>query len=172
MRIEHAQHLRQSDIKRFASAGVIASMQPFHCADDGRWAEKRIGAERAKGTYAFRWLIDGGATIAFGSDWNVAPLDPLQGIAAAVTRQTSMAMAATRVWVPQQKIRVTEAVVAYTLGSAYAEFAEHDKGSLVVGKFGDFVVLSQDIFGLPPDQIKDTVVDVTVVHGKVVYERR
>lgn len=171
LRIEHAQHLRQSDIQRFAAAGVIASMQPYHCADDGRWAEKRIGAERAKGTYAFRWLIDGGVAIAFGSDWNVAPLDPIQGIAAAVTRQTLDGRHPDG-WVPQQKIRVTEAVVAYTLGSAYAEYAEQDKGSLSVGKLGDFVILSQNIFGIPRNTIKDTVVDMTVVHGKVVYERK
>ncbi len=168
MRIEHAQHLRPGDIKRFGAAGVIASMQPFHCADDGRWAEKRIGPERAKGTYAFRSLIDAGATLAFGSDWNVAPLDPLQGIAAAVTRQTLDGRHPGG-WVPDQKIRVTEAVHAYTLGSAYAEFTESDKGSLSVGKLADFVFLSQDIFRIEPEMIKDTRVELTAVHGRVVY---
>ncbi len=170
MRIEHAQHLRQGDIKRFAISGVIASMQPYHCADDGRWAEKRIGSERAKGTYAFRWLIDAGVTLAFGSDWNVAPLDPIQGIAAAVTRQT-LDGKHEKGWVPEQKIRVTEAVQAYTLGSAYAEFTENDKGSLTVGKLADFVILSQNIFAIQPSAIKNTVVETTVVNGQVVYER-
>lgn len=169
-RIEHAQHLRLSDIKRFHSSGVIASMQPYHCADDGRWAEKRIGAERAKGTYAFRGLIDAGVTLAFGSDWNVAPLDPIQGLAAAVTRQTLDGRHPDG-WVPEQKISIDEAVRAYTYGSAFAEFGERDKGTLQLGKLADFVVLSQNLFVIPAASIKDTVVEITVVNGEVVYQR-
>ena len=144
-RIEHAQHLRMADIPRFARSRVIASMQPYHCADDGRWAEKRIGAERAKGTYAFRSLLDAGAVLAFGTDWNVAPLDPLQGIAAAVTRCTLDGKHPAG-WVPEQKITVEEAVRAYTVGSAHAEFAEREKGQLAPDMLADFVLLSQDIF--------------------------
>src|SRR5690606_39918408 len=113
LRIEHAQHLRAIDIPRFKAQGVVASMQPYHAIDDGRWAEKRIGAERAKGTYAFRSLLDAGATLAFGSDWFVAPMEPLQGIYAAVTRRT-LDDANPDGWVPEQKISVAEAVRAYT----------------------------------------------------------
>jgi predicted amidohydrolase YtcJ len=126
-RIEHAQHLRFEDMRRFAGLGVIASMQPFHAIDDGRWADKRIGPDRAKGTYAFRSLLDAGVTLAFGSDWFVAPIDPLLGIYAAVTRRTTDGKNP-RGWVPEQKISVAEAVEAYTLGSAKASFEDALKG--------------------------------------------
>jgi predicted amidohydrolase YtcJ len=128
-RVEHAQHLRPQDVARFARGRVVASMQPYHCIDDGRWAEKRIGRERAKGTYAFRSLLDAGAVLAFGSDWSVAPLDPVMGIYAAVTRRTLDGKNPGG-WVPEQKISVEEAVRAYTVGSAYAEFADGVKGTL------------------------------------------
>lgn len=167
-RIEHAQHLRPVDIPRFASGHVIASMQPYHCADDGRWAEKRIGAERTKGTYAFRALLDQGAILAFGSDWNVAPLDPIQGIAAAVTRQTLDGKHPNG-WVPEQKISVEQAVHAYTVGSAYAEFQEGEKGMLRPGMLADIVIWSQDFFTVAPDLIKNTTALLTLVDGKVVY---
>ena len=170
-RIEHAQHLRAQDIGRFARAGVIASMQPYHAADDGRWAEKRIGKERVKGTYAFRSLLDSGASLAFGSDWTVAPLDPLQGIAAAVTRRTLDGKHPDG-WVPEQKISVQEAVCAYTLGSARAEFAEQVKGSITPGKLADLVVLSEDLFKIDPTQIEKARVQMTVVDGRVVWEAR
>ena len=169
VRIEHAQHLRMKDIPRFRQAGVIASMQPYHCADDGRWAEKRIGERRTRGTYAFRSLLDAGVTLAFGSDWNVAPLDPLQGIAAAVTRRT-LDGRHPEGWVPEQKINVLEAVSAYTLGSAQAEFSESSKGRLSVGHLADFVILSQNIFEIDPLHIQDTRVVVTVVDGRIVFE--
>jgi len=169
-RIEHAQHLRGIDIPRFSQIGVIASMQPYHCADDGRWALKRIGPDRASGTYAFRSLIDSGAELAFGSDWNVAPLDPLQGIAAAVTRRTLDGRNPDG-WVPEQKISVDEAVRAYTVGSAGAEFAEPNKGKLQAGMLADFVMLSHNIFTIPPEEISRTTVQMTVVHGEVVFER-
>src|SRR5207302_685515 len=124
-RVEHAQHLRPQDIPRFALDKVIASMQPYHAIDDGRWAEKRIGPERSKGTYAFRSLLDSGATLAFGTDWTVAPLDPLVSLYGAVTRATLDGKHPNG-WVPEQKVTLAEAVRAYTTGSAYAEFTDRE----------------------------------------------
>jgi predicted amidohydrolase YtcJ/beta-lactamase class A len=168
-RIEHAQHLLAADIPRFAPLGVIASMQPYHAIDDGRWAEKRIGPVRIKTSYAFRSLLDAGAKLAFGTDWPVAPLPPLLGIYAAVTRET-LDGKNPRGWVPEQKITVEEAVRAYTATPAYAEFAEREKGTLDPGKLADLVVLSQDIFRINPDEIPKTKVVYTIVGGKVVKE--
>jgi predicted amidohydrolase YtcJ len=170
-RIEHAQHLRPQDIPRFYRDKVIASMQPYHAIDDGRWAEKRIGKERAKTTYAFRSLIDSGATVAFGSDWTVAPLNPILGIYAAVTRRT-LDGKNSEGWVPEQKITVQEAVRAYTVGSAIAEFQETVKGSITRGKLADIVILSQDIFKIDPKDIENVKVVLTLVDGRVVYEAR
>lgn len=170
-RIEHAQHLRLEEIKRFAGQRVIASMQPYHAIDDGRWAENRIGPERAKGTYAFRALLDAGAVLAFGSDWFVAPMEPLLGIYGAVTRRT-LDGKRPQGWVPEQKISVAEAVKAYTYGSAYASFTEAQKGTLEVGKLADLVVLSADIFKINPVEIEKAHVVLTIFDGKVVYERR
>ena len=169
-RIEHAQHLLPSDIPRFGQLHVIASMQPYHCIDDGRWAEKRIGPERAKTTYAFRSLLDTGATLAFGSDWDVAPMSPLMGIYAAVTRRTLDGKHPDG-WVPEQKITVAEAVRAYTMGSAYASFEDNIKGSIEPGKLADFVVLSDDIFAIDPVKIADTKVAVTIFDGRVILFR-
>lgn len=171
LRIEHAQHLLASDIPRFASLRVIASVQPYHCIDDGRWAESRIGADRAKRTYAFRSLLDGGATLAFGSDWWVAPMSALMGIYAAATRRTLDGKHPDG-WIPEQKITVREAVHAYTVGSAYASFEERRKGSLEKDKLADLAVLSQDIFQIDPVRIQDVKVDMTIVGGKVIYERK
>ena len=170
-RIEHAQHLRAEDIARFGRGEIIASMQPYHCADDGRWAEKRIGPQRAKGTYAFRSLLDSGATLAFGSDWTVAPLDPIQGIAAAVTRRTLDGKHPDG-WVPEQKITVEEAVRAFTLGSARAEFTDTAKGSLTPGKLADLVVLSDDLFSIPPTAIEKARVVLTVMDGRIVFDAK
>jgi predicted amidohydrolase YtcJ len=167
LRIEHAQHLIASDIPRFAQLHVIASMQPYHCIDDGRWAEKRIGPERAKMTYAFRSLLDSGASLAFGSDWPVAPMTPLMGIYAAATRRTLDGKRPDG-WVPEQKIKVAEAVRAYTMGSAYASFEEKIKGSIEPGKLADLAVLSDDIFAIDPVKIADTKVYLTVFDGKIV----
>ena len=167
-RIEHAQHLLPADISRFSKLGVIASMQPYHAIDDGRWAEKRIGPRRIKTTYAFRSLLDSGATLVFGSDWFVAPLSPILGIHAAVTRQTIDGKNPVG-WVPEQKVSVEEAVRAYTSSCAYAEFAEKNKGTLEVGKLADVVVLSQDIFRINPDEIQKTGVVYTIVGSRVVY---
>jgi hypothetical protein len=167
-RIEHAQHLRPEDIPRLARLGVIASMQPYHAIDDGRWAEKRIGRERCKTTYAFRSLLDAGAVLTFGSDWSVAPLSPLLGIYAAVTRRTLDGQHPDG-WIPEQRITVPEAVRAYTVNGAYAEFAEREKGPLEVGKLADIVVLSQDIFSINPTAIPDVKVLYTIVGGRVVF---
>jgi len=169
-RIEHAQHLRMDDIPRFGKLHVIASMQPYHCIDDGRWAEKRIGPERAKGTYAFRSLLDSGAVLAFGSDWPVAPAVPLIGIYAAATRRTLDGKHPDG-WVPEQKITVAEAIRAYTMGSAYASFDEKIKGSIEPGKLADLVVVSDDILSIPPAEIEKTRVETTVFDGKVIYRR-
>ncbi len=166
-RIEHAQHLRATDIPRFAQLGVMASVQPAHLIDDGDWAEKRIGPERIKTTYAFRSLLDCGARLALGTDWPVAPLDPLMGIYAAVTRETADGKNP-HGWVPEQKISIEETVRAYTAGSAYAEFGEREKGTLEPGKLADMVVLSQDIFRIDPEQIPRTQVVHTIVGGRVV----
>jgi predicted amidohydrolase YtcJ len=170
LRIEHAQHVAPKDFARFRDLHVIASMQPYHAIDDGRWAEKRIGPERIKTTYAFRTFLDDGVRLAFGTDWPVAPLDPMQGIYAAVTRAT-LDGKNPQGWVPEQKITVAEAVEAYTLGSAYAEFQEKEKGSITPGKLADLVVLSDDIFSIAPERIKDVKVEATIVGGRIVYER-
>ena len=168
-RIEHAQHLRPQDIPRFGRDQVIASMQPYHAIDDGRWAEKRIGRDRIKTTYAFRSLLDSGATLAFGTDWTVAPLNPLLTIYAAVTRRT-LDGKNPKGWVPEQKISVEETVRAYTLGSAYAEFQENVKGSISVGKLADLVLLSRDIFKIDPKDIENVKVVMTMVDGRIVFE--
>jgi predicted amidohydrolase YtcJ len=168
-RIEHAQHLHPNDIAKFASLGVIASMQPVHLVDDGCWAEKRIGHERCRTTYAFRTLLDHDIRLAFGSDWTVAPLNPLLGIHAAITRQTSDGKHPGG-WFPTEKITLEEAVKAYTMGSAYAEFAENEKGSLTAGKLADIVVLDAHVFAIPLEHLKEIKVLCTIAGGKVVYQ--
>lgn len=170
-RIEHAQHLRLEDIKRFGSLKVVASMQPFHLADDGRWAHKRLDAPRLKGTYAFRTILDTGGKLAFGTDWAVAPLNPLFGVHAAVTRQTLDGKNPNG-WIPEQKISVEETIRAYTLGSAFAEFQENAKGSISIGKLADFVILSDDIFTMNPNNINKVKILKTIVDGKTVYESK
>ena len=167
-RVEHAQHLRREDIPRFARLGVIASMQPYHAIDDGRWAEKRIGPERIKTTYAFRSLLGRGAVLAFGSDWTVAPIEPLLGIYAAVTRRTLDGKNPDG-WVPQEKISVEEALRAYTAGNAYGVFAEGRRGKLAPGYLADLVLLDRDLTRIPPEEIGETGVRGTVVGGRVVY---
>ncbi|MCW8809927.1 MAG: amidohydrolase [Ignavibacteriaceae bacterium] len=169
-RIEHAQHLRRDDIYRFAEIGVIASVQPYHCIDDGVWAEKRIGPERIKSTHVYHSLIESGAVVAFGTDWPVAPLNPLLGIYAAVTRRTVDGKNPDG-WIPEEKIAVEDAIKCYTLNAAYASFEEKLKGSIEAGKLADFVVLSNDILNIDPVKIKDVVVEMTVFNGDIVYER-
>jgi len=168
-RIEHAQHMRPQDFARFGKLGIIASMQPYHAIDDGRWAEKRLGHERLKWSYAWRAMLDAGAPVAFGSDWPVAPLSPILGIYAAVTRATLDGKHPDG-WFPEQRLTVEEALRAYTQGSAYAAFQENEKGSITPGKLGDLVVLSDDLFTIPPAKIKDAHVVMTIVGGKIVYQ--
>ncbi len=171
-RIEHAQHLRPQDYRRFAELGVIPSMQPYHIIDDGRWAEGRIGTKRCASSYANRSLLDAGARLAFGSDWSVAPLSALLGIDAAVNRRT-LDGKHPKGWFSEQKIKVPEALEAYTLGAAYAAFQEKEKGSLEVGKLADLVVLSRDILAdAERDPIGETEVLLTIVGGKAVYEKQ
>jgi predicted amidohydrolase YtcJ len=167
-RIEHAQHIAPTDIPRFASQHVIASMQPYHAIDDGRWAVKVIGDDRAKTTYAFRSLLDAGAVVTFGSDWFVAPPTPLEGIYAAVTRRTTDD-ANPDGWIPEQKITVEEALQAYTVNAARASFEEDMKGSLQTGKLADFVILGEDITKIDPVRIRDVKIVRTVVGGKTVF---
>ncbi len=169
-RVEHAQHLTWESIARFRDLGVIASMQPYHAADDGRWAEKRIGPERIRMTYAFRSLLDAGATLAFGSDWTVAPLDPVLGVDAAVTRRT-LDGANPDGWVPEQRITLEETLRAYTAGSATAGYTEDAVGTLEVGKYADLVVLSRNPFEVDPEYLGELDVDLTIVGGKVEYRR-
>ncbi len=169
-RIEHAQVVRAADRKRFGALGVIASIQPSHCIDDMRWAEKRIGPERAAIAYNFKSFVDAGARIAFGTDWYVEPLDPMLGLYAAVTRQFPDGSPAGG-WHPEERITIAQAVEYYTRGSAYAEFAEERKGTLAEGRLADFVVLSRDILTAAPREILDTHPVLTVVGGRVVYER-
>jgi predicted amidohydrolase YtcJ len=169
-RVEHAQHLRPEDIERLAKLGVIASVQPYHAIDDGRWAEAKIGPERCRTTYAFRSLLDRSVRLACGSDWTVAPLDPLSGIYAAVTRRTTDGKNPGG-WFPEQKITLEETLRGYTWNGAYAEFAEDLKGSIAPGKLADFVVLNRNIFKIPTEEITDTQVETTIVGGKVIYQR-
>jgi len=169
-RIEHVQHLRAADIPRFAQQGVIASMEPYHAVDDGRWADRRLGKERSRFTYAFRSLLDAKAVLGFGSDWDVAPISPILGIAAAVTRSTIDGKQPGG-WVPEQKITAEEALRAYTVSAAYAAFEEKEKGSLEAGKLADFVILSSDVLSVRPEEIEKIQVDTTVVGGRVVHQR-
>jgi predicted amidohydrolase YtcJ len=169
-KIEHAQHIRPSDIARFGSQHVIASVQPFHAIDDGRWCDKRIGKERSKTTYPFRSFLDSGATLAFGTDWTVAPLNPMISVYAAVTRRTLDGKNPNG-WVPEQKISVEEAVRAYTVGSAYAEFAEKAKGTVTPGKLADIVMVDRNIFEIDPVQIENATVVLTIMDGHIVYEK-
>jgi hypothetical protein len=168
-RIEHAQHLRPRDFARFARFGVIASMQPYHAIDDGRWLQDRIGLERSRTSFAWRSMLDAGVPLAFGTDWPIAPLNPLLGIWAAITRQTLDGKHPDG-WIPEQRLRLEDALCAYTHGSAYAQFQENDKGTIAAGKLADMIVLSADLFSIPADQVKDERVTATIVGGKVVYE--
>src|SRR6266545_892949 len=167
-RVEHAQHLRAEDIPRFGQLRVVPSMQPYHAIDDGRWVEQRIGPERIKTTYAFRTLLDTDAPLAFGSDWTVAPLDPMLGVYAAVTRRT-LDDKNPNGWVPEQKITVGEALRAYTYGNAWATFNEQKWGTLAAGRFADVVILDHDPFAIPPESLGTVKPLFTIVGGQVVY---
>jgi predicted amidohydrolase YtcJ len=168
-RIEHAQHLRREDVDRIAAQGVITSMQPYHVIDDGRWAEKRLGRERIKSSYVFRSLMDRKAHVAFGSDWTVAPLDPLVGLYSAVTRRT-IDHKNPEGWIAEQKITLEEALRSYTYENAYGVFAEEERGMLKPGYRADLVLLDQDLSRITPVQIEGVQVNATIVGGKVVYQ--
>jgi predicted amidohydrolase YtcJ len=169
-RIEHAQHLAPEDIPRFAALGVIASMQPYHAIDDGRWADKVIGPDRSRTTYAFRSLLDAGASLAFGSDWYVAPPTPLEGIYAAVTRRT-LDDRHPGGWVPEEKIGVEEALTAYTRTAAFASFEEGIKGMIRPGMLADLVIIDRDLRRISPETIRDARIVRTIVGGRTVYLR-
>jgi len=168
-RIEHAQHMAAADFERFAQLHVIASVQPYQAIDDGRWAEARIGHDRASRTYAFRTFMQHGVRLAFGTDWPVAPLDPMLTLYAAVTRAT-LDGKYPQGWFPEQKLSIREAIAAYTIGSAYAEFQESEKGSIEPGKLADMVLLSQDVLNIAPAAIRDTHVVKTFLGGVEVYD--
>jgi len=170
-RVEHAQHLRMQDIPRFGQLGVIPSMQPYHAIDDGRWAGHRLDTARLRGTYAFRSLLDQRARLAFGSDWTVATLDPVQGIYAAVTRRTLDGRNPDG-WFPEQKITLDQALRAYTLGVAYAGFMDQEVGMLRPGMLADITLLDRDLFRVAPEHLDEVHVTATVVGGRVVYQRR
>jgi predicted amidohydrolase YtcJ len=168
-RIEHAQHMAAKDFDRFAGLHVIASVQPYHAIDDGRWAESRIGHDRASRTYAFRTFLDHGVRLALGTDWEVAPLNPMLTLYAATTRAT-LDGKNPKGWFPEQKLTIKEAIEAYTMGSAYAEFQEKKKGSITAGKLADMVLLSDDVLTIDPVKIRDVKVLKTWVGGKMTYD--
>jgi hypothetical protein len=167
-RIEHAQTLTSSDIPRFAQLGVIASMQPTHCISDKKFCEKRIGQERVKFAYAWKSLKDAGAKLAFGTDYQVEPLNPMEGLYASVTRKDRLGEEGEG-WHPEQKISMEDAIKYYTLGSAYAQFMDDRKGMLKPGFLADIVILDKDLLKIPENEIMKTKVDYTIIGGKVVY---
>ncbi len=169
-RIEHAQIIKPEDIKRFRGLGVIASMQPTHCTTDMRFCEQRIGQERSKDAYAWKSLLDNGASLAFGSDWPVEPLDPRRGLYSAVTRQNIEQDLPEGGWFPEQKLTLAEAIECFTSGSAYASFEENLKGTLEPGKLADLTIFGLDIFSHEPEDILTAPVIYTIVGGKIVYQ--
>jgi hypothetical protein len=168
-RDEHTQTLKISDIPRFAQLGVIPSMQPTHCITDKRFYEKRIGLERCKGAYAWRNLLNTGANLAFGTDYQVEPLNPMEGLYAAVTRKDRLGEEGDG-WFPEQKLTMEEAIRCYTLGSSYAQFMENRKGIIKEEYLADIVITDKDLLTIPETEIMKTKVDYTIVGGKVVYE--
>jgi hypothetical protein len=169
-RIEHAQVVRRADLARFAKLGVVASIQPSHCIDDMRWAPKRIGALRCRMAYNFKSFLDAGVPVAFGTDWFVEPLDPRLGLYAAVTRELVEGGPKDGFY-PEERLSLDQAIDLYTRGSAYAEFADDRKGTLEPGKLADLAIFAGDLFKLEPRKILTTEVDLTMVGGRVVYER-
>jgi predicted amidohydrolase YtcJ len=167
-RIEHAQTLQLSDIPRFAKLGVIASMQPTHCISDKKFCEKRIGTERAKGAYAWKSLADAGAVLAFGTDYQVEPLNPMEGLYAAVTRKDRLGEKGEG-WHPEQKIKMEDAIKYYTLGAAYSQFMDDRKGIIKTGFLADIVIVDKNLLNIPENEIMGTKVDYTITGGKIVY---
>jgi predicted amidohydrolase YtcJ len=167
-RCEHTQTLQLSDIPRFAQLGVIPSMQPTHCISDKLFCEQRVGYERCKGAYAWRSLINAGSMLAFGTDYQVEPLNPMEGLYAAVTRKDRLGGEGEG-WFPEQKLSMEEAIKYYTLGSAYAQFMNDRKGMIKPGYLADIVIVDKDLLTIPESEIMKTKVDYTIVGGKVVY---
>jgi predicted amidohydrolase YtcJ len=167
-RNEHSQTVQQSDFPRFAQLGVIPSMQPTHCISDKNFYEKRVGFERCKGAYAWRSLIDAGSLLAFGTDYQVEPLNPMEGLYAAVTRKARGGEEGDG-WFPEQKLTMEEAIYFYTLGSAYAQFMDDRKGMIRKGYLADIVIVDKDLLTVPENQIMSTRVDFTIVGGRIVY---
>ncbi|MCC6547615.1 amidohydrolase, partial [Candidatus Sumerlaeota bacterium] len=163
-RVEHAQHIHPKDFERYAKLGVIACVQPYHTIDDGRWAEGRIGHDRCKSSYAYQWFEKTGVLYCFGTDWTVAPLNPILGIDAAVTRRTLDGRNPNG-WFPEEKITAAQAIRAYTYMSAYATFDENIKGTITSGKLADMVIVDRDILAISPDDIPQARVVCTIVDG-------
>jgi predicted amidohydrolase YtcJ len=168
-RVEHAQVLERGQFARFRELGVIASMQPNHLLTDMNWALARLGPQRARYSYAWRSFLENGVWLAFGTDYPVEPINPFRGLYAAVSRKNE---AGTAEYFPEEKLTIDQAIAAYTTGSAYAEFAEHDKGMLQPGMWADFVVLDRDITRVSPPDILHARVVRTVLGGKTVFEAR
>jgi len=169
-RIEHAQVVAPEDIPRFARLNVIASMQPAHETNDMRWAEQRLGPERSKGAYAWNSIQKSGARLAFGTDYDVEPVNPFRGLYACVTRELPEG-GPPGGWQPQEKISLDDCIRAYTSGSAYAEFEDGKKGELKVGQYADFIILSQDLTKAAPGDLLKTQVLRTVVGGRTVHQK-
>ncbi len=169
-RIEHAQHIRPTDIPEFAEIGVIASVQPTHAIEDGVWAVKRIGKDRIKFTHPYKSFLENNVMVCFGTDWPVVTIDPFLTLYAAVTRRTVDGKNPDG-WIPEQKIGIREAIKCYTLNSAYAEFTEKDKGSIEPGKYADFAVLSDNLLTIDPVKIKDVKAVMTIVGGRIVFQQ-
>lgn len=170
-RIEHAQFVDDDDLGRFEALGVVASMQPSHILSDMRWAPRILGPEREGEGYRWNGLLKSGARLAFGSDYPVEPIDPMRGLYAAITREFEAGGPVEGGWQAQEKITIEEAIAAFTLGAAFAEFEDDRKGTLRPGKFADIVVLTRDIIRASPEEILDTEVLITIVGGEVVYQR-
>jgi hypothetical protein len=169
LRIEHAQVTTPMEILKFKDLKVVASMQPNHLLTDMNWAQARLGARRAAHSYAWAEFLKRGVPLAFGTDYPVEPVTPFRGLYAATTRKS---LNGKLEYFPEQKISIDQAITAYTQGSAFAEFAEKDKGQLVAGKLADFVVLDRDITAVTPQKVLETQVLRTVVGGKTVYEAK
>ncbi len=167
-RIEHAQHVKKSDLKRISKLKAIVSAQPYHLHDDGNWAEKKIGFNRVQESFSFRSMLNSGVILCFGSDFPVVSLNPMLGIYSAVTRRTSDGQNHDG-WVSNEKISIEEAIKCYTINNAYAAFEEGIKGSIEPGKLADMVVLNENILSIDHENIKDVKVKMTILDGEIIY---
>ena len=168
LRIEHAQVVRHEDVRRFVELGVIASMQPSHASDDMRWADARLGPGRVDGAYAWRWFVDAGVPLAFGSDFPVEIVNPFWGIYAGITRQDADGKP-TGGWHPDQILTLEETLRGFTAGAAYAAFAEDRLGILKPGFRADLTIVDRDLFAVKPKDLLASKVIGTIIDGKVVF---